>query len=76
MKDLGYGKGYRYAHDYREGYTLQRYLPEDVESTSFYTPTDRGYEKTIGERIRHWQRLRRQTEKDPGDGDRGRKGTQ
>ncbi|MGD8368548.1 MAG: replication-associated recombination protein A, partial [Desulfobacterales bacterium] len=37
MKDLGYGKGYRYAHDYREGYTLQRYLPEDVESTSFYT---------------------------------------
>lgn len=76
MKEMGYSEGYRYAHDYPDGYTPQRYLPDAIQSAVFYTPTDRGYEKTIGERIRYWQRLRKQAEKDPGGRDRGREGTQ
>jgi hypothetical protein len=40
----------------------------------FYTPTDRGYEKTIGEWIRHWRLLQKQAEDEPGGRNRGRKG--
>ncbi len=51
MKDLGYGKDYKYAHNYQDGYAEQSYLPKAIAGTSFYEPTERGYEKTIGERL-------------------------
>ncbi len=51
MKDLGYGKGYKYAHDYREGYAAQEYLPEELKGRKFYDPAGHGYEKTIKERM-------------------------
>ena len=63
MKELGYGKGYRYAHDYRQGYVPQTHLPDDIAGRVFYTPTDRGFERTILERIRYWRRLRREAGK-------------
>jgi len=47
MKALGYGKDYKYAHDYKDAYVPQAYLPEKLEGRLFYTPTDRGYEKSI-----------------------------
>lgn len=53
MKDLGYGKGYRYAHDYEEGYAFQEYLPEKLAGTAFYAPRGHGYEKTIKERMEY-----------------------
>jgi putative ATPase len=62
MKNLGYGKGYRYAHDFSDGYIPQRYLPDAVQQAIFYSPTNRGFEKTIRERIRYWQRLLREAE--------------
>ncbi|HKP65679.1 MAG TPA: replication-associated recombination protein A [Casimicrobiaceae bacterium] len=53
MKGLGYGKGYRYAHDEADAYAAgERYLPDDMPDVSFYTPTDRGVEARIGERLR------------------------
>src|SRR5689334_3737067 len=53
MKGLGYGKGYRYAHDEADAYAAgERYLPDDMPDVSFYTPTDRGAEARIGERLR------------------------
>jgi putative ATPase len=58
MKDLGYGKGYRYPHDYEEGYTAQNYLPEKLCGQRFYRPTERGYEKMITERMRYWEKRR------------------
>ena len=54
MKDLGYGKDYRYAHNYDEGYVSQQYLPDRLQGRRFYRPAGRGYEKMIEER----QRLR------------------
>jgi len=56
MKDLGYGKDYRYAHDYEDGYVSQEYLPEKLRGSRFYEPTDRGYEKMIADRLAYWRR--------------------
>jgi putative ATPase len=52
MKTLGYGKGYRYAHDEADAYAAgERYLPDDMPDVSFYAPTDRGAEARIRERL-------------------------
>ena len=51
MKDLGYHKGYRYAHDYEEGFVEQEYLPELIRGMKFYEPAGHGYEKIIKERM-------------------------
>jgi putative ATPase len=48
MKNLGYGKEYRYAHDEPGAYAAgERYLPEGLTDTSFYQPTERGLEAKI-----------------------------
>jgi putative ATPase len=51
MKRLGYGKGYRYAHDYPGAKVEQEHLPEPIRGKRFYHPTDRGFEQTIRERM-------------------------
>lgn len=54
MKELGYGKAYRYAHDEPEAYAAgETYLPEGLESLKFYEPTPRGLEGKIGEKLKH-----------------------
>jgi putative ATPase len=60
MKELDYGKGYLYAHDFADAYIPQEYLPDELrgEGGRFYRPTDRGYEKIIGERIEQWRQMR------------------
>jgi putative ATPase len=58
MKDLGYGKGYLYAHDFEDAYIPQDYLPESLKGQSYYSPTERGYEKIIRERMDQWRKLR------------------
>ena len=58
MKDLDYGKGYRYAHDEQGGFAAgERYWPDDIEPPRFYEPVDRGLEIRIGERLRELRRL-------------------
>jgi putative ATPase len=52
MRDLGYGAGYKYAHDFEGGYVEQQGLPDNLAGTRFYEPTDRGRERAIGERLR------------------------
>lgn len=59
MKSLGYGKGYKYAHNYREGFVPQDYLPDGLRGRLFYTPTERGYEKTIKQRLDKWRALKK-----------------
>jgi len=61
MKDLGYGKGYKYAHDYKGAYTFQEYLPEKLKGSRFYFPSERGYERKIKERLEKWRRQRKKT---------------
>lgn len=52
MKDLGYGKEYRYAHDEEHGYAAgETYLPEGVKEPNWYQPVDRGLEKQIAEKM-------------------------
>jgi putative ATPase len=52
MKDLGYGKGYRYAHDEPDAYSAgQTYFPEGMPAVEWYKPTDRGLEARIRERL-------------------------
>jgi len=63
MKDLGYGKGYRYAHDFKDGYAVQDYLPDAIADSLFYFPTDRGYEKMIAGRLKKWRTLKEKTKK-------------
>jgi putative ATPase len=56
MKGLGYGKGYRYAHDYPEALVSQQHLPEALLGRHYYQPTDRGYEKLVKERLTAWRK--------------------
>ncbi len=63
MKDLGYGKGYDYAHDHQEGVAAMRCLPEEISDAVFYRPTDRGFEAEAADRLRDaWRLARRTTE--------------
>ena len=58
MKNLGYGKDYRYAHDEDEGYAAgESYLPDGMEPLHWYRPTDRGLEAKIRERLEHLRSL-------------------
>ena len=55
MKELDYGKDYKYAHDYVNAYVPQEYLPEKIKGQIFYQPKEAGFEKTIKERINAWR---------------------
>jgi putative ATPase len=58
MKQLDYGKGYRYAHNEEEGYAAgENYFPDDMPEVSFYQPTDHGLEAKIAEKLAHLREL-------------------
>ena len=58
MKDLDYGRGYRYAHDEDGGFAAgERYWPDDVAGPRFYEPVPRGLEIRIGEKLDELRRL-------------------
>lgn len=62
MKDLGYGKRYQYDHDTEEGFSGQNCFPDDMQRVQLYSPSERGFEREIGQRIAYWNKLRRQRE--------------
>ena len=64
MKDLDYGKDYKYAHDYEESYVPQDYLPEEIKGELFYQPKGVGFEKTIKERLNYWRNKKKEGEKE------------
>ena len=59
MKGLGYGKGYAYDHDSDAGFSGANYWPEELPPQTFYTPTERGFEKRVSERLAYWEGLRK-----------------
>lgn len=62
MKDIGYGAGYAYDHDAADGFSGANYWPDGMTPARFYTPTERGFEKRIAERIAWWDQMRRERE--------------
>ena len=66
-RQLGHGAGYRYAHDEPHGVAAQQYLPDELVGTRYYEPTDRGYERSVGERLGRIRTIL-------GDGGRGSSG--
>ncbi|HEX5069454.1 MAG TPA: replication-associated recombination protein A [Vicinamibacterales bacterium] len=65
MKELGYGQGYRYAHDEVEGVAAMSCLPPHLEGRTYYKPTDRGLEARIRDALARAKQLR-QNDGDPG----------
>jgi putative ATPase len=67
MKQLDYGKGYRYAHDDPEGVAGMDCLPENLQGSEFYRPTERGFEKEIKRRLDGWKELKRRRNRPESD---------
>ncbi|RWX52490.1 putative ATPase [Candidatus Electrothrix marina] len=60
MKKIGYGKGYRYAHDAEDGLVVQEHLPDKLTGKRFYLPTERGFEAVIHDRLSKWRKILQQ----------------
>jgi putative ATPase len=62
MKELGYGKGYQYAHAVPDAYIPQGYLPDEIAGRVLYQPGPFGFERDIAKRLLWWEDLKRKTE--------------
>jgi len=58
MKDLGYGKDYKYDHEIKDSFSGQNYFPEGLGREQFYKPINRGFEREISKRLEYWAKLR------------------
>jgi putative ATPase len=56
MRNLGYGTGYQYPHDYPDHFIEEEYLPENLRGRTYYHPSDQGFEKEIKRRLEYWRR--------------------
>jgi len=54
MKEMGYGKDYKYAHDYPDHFVPQQNLPDALQGKHYYTPSDQGYEQQLTDRLKEW----------------------
>jgi putative ATPase len=63
MKEIGYGKDYRYDHNEADAFSGDDYWPEEMSPQTFYEPSPRGFEAKIAERIAYWEGLRKEREK-------------
>jgi putative ATPase len=61
MQKLGYGKDYKYAHNYDEHIVEQEHLPKELLGKRYYTPSDSGYEKEIKERLKFWEEKKKRS---------------
>lgn len=59
MEKQGFGKGYIYDPDTKEGFSGQNYFPESMKRQKFYTPVERGFEREIKKRLDYWENLKR-----------------
>ncbi len=58
MKGLGYGKGYKYSHNFKNAYSYQKYFPDKMKKKTYYTPNKFGFEKEIKKRLDWWKEQR------------------
>jgi len=54
MKELGYGKEYKYPHDFADGFVPENYFPETLGRRKYYEPSEAGHEKVIADRLKAW----------------------
>ena len=54
MREQDYGKGYKYVHDYEDGFTPTQNLPDNLEGRRYYQPSKRGYEAEVSDRLKRW----------------------
>jgi putative ATPase len=54
MGKMGYGKGYKYAHNYPGHIVKQQYLPNSLKNKHYYNPSDQGYEQQVTDQLRAW----------------------
>ena len=59
MKDLGYGKDYKYPHDHPDHFVEEEYLPENLRGKIYYHPSDQGFENEIKKRLEFWRGKKR-----------------
>ena len=62
MRGMGYGKDYKYAHDYAGHVVEQQFLPDNLKEKRYFTPGEEGHEKSIKERIEHWYVAKRSSD--------------
>ncbi len=72
MKDLGYGKDYKYPHDFPDHFVDEIYLPENLKNRKYYHPTDFGFEKQIKKRLEWWEKSKGQGSRSKGQGTRSK----
>lgn len=58
MKNEGYGAGYQYDHDAKDGFSGQDYFPEEMDRREYYKPKERGFERDLVKRQEYWAKLR------------------
>jgi putative ATPase len=66
MKELDYGKDYKYDHDFADHYAGQEFLPEKLRGKRYYFPSGFGFEKEIGKRMDWWRKRKQQAGQDGG----------
>jgi len=54
MRQMEYGKGYKYAHDYPGHFVKQQNLPSSLQGKRYYFPSNQGYEKEVAARLKRW----------------------
>ncbi|MFC2005274.1 replication-associated recombination protein A [Chloroflexota bacterium] len=72
MKQTGYGRGYKYAHDYPEHFVEQQHLPDSLQGKQYYSPSEQGYEKQIIAQLKKWWPVKKKAvepEKGEGEGE-------
>jgi len=55
QKSMGYGRGYKYPHNFEGHYVVERYLPDRLRGRAYYVPSDQGFERDLAERLHRWR---------------------
>lgn len=60
MEEMGYGRGYRYSHDFDHHYSYQKYFPDNMAEKTYYSPSPFGFEKELKKRLEWWEGLKQE----------------
>jgi putative ATPase len=65
MKNIGYGKGYQYAHDHEDKITDMQCLPDNLAGRTYYQPSDQGFEQRLRQRLDEIRKMKSRTASNP-----------